>query len=110
MAPNEYPDEVDEIDSNWDDEEDAPLLNNGNARRDHMGIADEGRGGKALPFYQTRSRLVITGIIFVLIFVLAFGGLLMAVPSVRLYEVCFRFGRFFGGGGFLQVDGGGSMI
>ena len=88
MVSNEYPDDVDEIEANWDDEEDAPLLNNGNARPEHLGIADGGgRGGKALPFYQTRSRLVITGIIFVLIFVLGFGGLLMAVPSVRLYEV-----------------------
>jgi hypothetical protein len=62
-----------------DDEEDAPLLSD--LRPAHI----RSPSASTLPFYQTRSRRLITLIIF--------GGGLMAVPSIRLYEdiICHHF-------------------
>jgi hypothetical protein len=67
------------------DEEDAPLL--------PSILPPHVRSPSSLPFYQTRSRITTTLIIFAIIFILAFGGYLMAVPSIRLYEdiVCHHF-------------------
>ncbi|KAE9378165.1 MFS general substrate transporter [Stipitochalara longipes BDJ] len=67
-----------------EDEEDAPLLPDLMHMRTHTPTG---------PFYQTRSRRIITLIIFAVIFILAFGGTLMVVPSIRLYEdiVCHHY-------------------
>jgi hypothetical protein len=70
-----------------DEEEDAPLLSD--LRPAHI----RSPSSSTLPFYQTRSRRIITLIIFAIIFIMAFGGTLMAVPSIRLYEdiICHHF-------------------
>jgi hypothetical protein len=70
-----------------EEEEDAPLLSD--LRPAHI----RSPSSSTLPFYQTRSRRVITLIIFAIIFIMAFGGCLMAVPSIRLYEdiICHHF-------------------
>lgn len=69
------------------DEEDAPLLPD--LRPAHMRT----HSYSSLPFYQTRSRRVFISIAYLIIFILSFGGYLMAVPSVRLYEdiVCHHY-------------------
>jgi len=67
-----------------EDEEDAPLLPDLLHMRNHT---------PSVPFYQTRSRRAITLIIFLVIFMFAFGSALVVVPSIRLYEdiVCHHY-------------------
>jgi hypothetical protein len=79
---------VPEPPSEHDDDEDAPLLPD--IRPPHISSPSS---SSSLPFYQTRSRLIITLIIFAIIFILAFGGYLIGVPSIRLYEdiVCHHY-------------------
>jgi hypothetical protein len=67
-----------------EDAEDAPLLPDALHVRNHA---------STISMYQTRSRRIIILILFAVIFILAFGGTLMVVPSIRLYEdiVCHHY-------------------
>ncbi|TVY16230.1 Efflux pump ustT [Lachnellula arida] len=56
---------------------------------------------------QTRSPRVVTGIIFTIIFVMAFGGNLMAVPGLRLWEdiICHHYYNDLQGENHVGFDG-----
>lgn len=79
--------------------EEDPLIPNGSLRS-----TSRSHG----PFlHQTHSPRIIIALLFTIIFVLAFGGFLMAVPALRLYEdiMCHHYYNDVEGEGHIGLDG-----
>lgn len=80
--------------------EEDPLLSNGSLRRttshSHVSFV-----------HQIHSPRIIISLLFTIIFILASGGFLMGVPSIRLYEdiICHHYYESLEGEGHIGLEG-----